>query len=797
MNLTRTFRNFNFCTILLFSALILMPVFAYADTLTVTTNKTTYAKGEVMKITAVYKKNDGTPITSPSTREVRIKDPAGVEKAKTSMTNAGNGVYSYNYTLPTSAPTGRWEVRGKFEYNDQEIKKYTYPSVTSTTADTTAPLTTASPAGGSFTSSVTVALTRNEAGTTYYTTNGTTPTTSSPVYSAPLTFTATTTLKYFSRDAAGNSEAVKTQTYTKSSVADTTAPLTTASPAGGSFTSSVTVALTRNEAGTTYYTTNGTTPSTSSPVYSAPLTFTATTTLKYFSRDAAGNSEAVKTQTYSKTVTSGTTHSTLTWTGYDMCRSCHAQQASDMFNSVHYQWRGASGMTTGPATQGKFSATVDNSTALNSYCINILGNWNNYSGCSNCHVGLGAKPSSISDAAQLDNIDCLICHQKDYKRTRPINGGTYAPNTALMTISMDQAVQTVSKPTRTTCLQCHAKGGGGDNFKRGDLAFAQGATTDAVFDVHMATTRGNLACQACHATASHKMAGRGSDLRPKESAAAVNCSTSSCHSTKASLTNGHTTSGVNHHIGRVSCQACHIKTYGKNAADTTATEATETYRSWRTSIWNAALNRYEPAITLANNLTPKYAFWNGTSWGSNLLDTPVVDPATGAYKISRPNGAISDPAGSKLYPFKYKTSEVPFNNGRNKLIAVDTSIFFNTGLVADAINQGMVNMGFSAGEAYTWVKTDEYQLITHEVAPAAGNVLACADCHKNTARMNLPAMGYALKAAKSIVCAQCHGDKSYSDYLWVHDKHVTSEGYDCSHCHNFSRASERGLKTTR
>ena len=234
-----------------------------------------------------------------------------------------------------------------------------------------------------------------------------------------------------------------------------------------------------------------------------------------------------------------------------------------------------------------------------------------------------------------------------------------------------------------------------------------------------------------------------------------------------------------------------------NAADTAASEATEIFRTWQTSVWNATLNRYEPTITLANNLTPRYAFWNGTSWGSNLLDTPVMDPATGAYKISRPNGAINDPVGTKLYPFKYKTSEVPFNTDRNKLISVDTSIYFNTGIVADAINQGMVNMGFSAGEPYSWVKTDEYQLITHEIPTAAGNVLACADCHKNTARMNLPAMGYALKAAKSIVCSQCHDDKSYSDYLWVHDKHVTSKRYDCSFCHSFSRAAERGLKTTK
>lgn len=712
-NVGCTFRNMNSRTILLLAILTLMPVLSYADTLTVTTNKATYLRGEVMKITAVFKNNAGQPITTASTREVIIKNPSGAEVVKKRMTNAGSGVYGYNYTLPAFAVAGKWEVRCKLEYKNNEVTQYTYPSVVSSVTDITSPITSVSPAGGNFTTSVAVTLSRNEAGTTYYTTNGATPTTASAAYSAPLTFTATTTLKYFSRDTAGNSETVKTATFTKS------------------------------------------------------------------------------------TTSSGGTHATLTWTGYNMCRSCHATQAADMFNSVHYQWRGASGMTTGPATQGKFSATVDNSTAMNSYCINILGNWNNYSGCSSCHVGLGAQPSPVDDSAQLDNIDCLLCHQKDYKRSRSIYGGNYLPNTAAMTITMDQAVQTVTKPTRSTCLQCHAKGGGGDNFKRGDLALAHGVTADKSFDVHMATAGGNLACQACHTTSSHKMAGRGSDLRPKESAAAINCSTASCHATKASLSSGHTTTAVNHHVGRVSCQACHIKTYARNATDTSGSEATETFRTWKISVWNATLNRYEPTITLANDQTPKYAFWNGASWGSNLLDTPVLDLATGAYKISRPIGAISDPIGTKLYPFKYKTSEAPLNTGRNKMVSIDTSIYFNTGVVADAINQGMVNMGYAAGEPYSWVKTDEFQLITHEVPPSAGNVLACADCHKNIAQINLPAMGYALKGAKSVVCAQCHGDKTYSDYLWVHDKHVTDKQYDCSFCHTFSRAAERGLKTTK
>src|SRR3954447_5965209 len=48
----------------------------------------------------------------------------------------------------------------------------------------------------------------------------------------------------------------------------------------------------------TYYTVDGTTPGTSSAVYSGPLTLGTDTTLKFFSVDAAGNQETVSTETY-------------------------------------------------------------------------------------------------------------------------------------------------------------------------------------------------------------------------------------------------------------------------------------------------------------------------------------------------------------------------------------------------------------------------------------------------------------------------------------------------------------------
>jgi hypothetical protein len=60
-----------------------------------------------------------------------------------------------------------------------------------------------------------VILSSNEPNTTiYYTTNGSTPTEASPTYSTPISISATSALKFFGKDAAGNSSAVQTVSFT-------------------------------------------------------------------------------------------------------------------------------------------------------------------------------------------------------------------------------------------------------------------------------------------------------------------------------------------------------------------------------------------------------------------------------------------------------------------------------------------------------------------------------------------------------------------------------------------------------
>lgn len=189
-------------------------------------------------------------------------------------------------------------------------------AATAKAADATAPSTGISCNGSACQSSTyggTVSVTLSPAdlgsgpASTHYTLDGTTPTLSSPAYTGQIPLTATTTVEYSSWDNAGNAEAVHSQAISVQEPPDSTAPVTTISCNGGScqgdpYYKPVTVALsaTDNPGGwgvaSTYYTTDGSAPTTSSSVYTGPFTVHGPATVKFFSTDLAGNDEQVTTQ---------------------------------------------------------------------------------------------------------------------------------------------------------------------------------------------------------------------------------------------------------------------------------------------------------------------------------------------------------------------------------------------------------------------------------------------------------------------------------------------------------------------
>jgi len=111
----------------------------------------------------------------------------------------------------------------------------------------------------------------------YYTTDGTTPTVSSPVYVNPITISSTTTLKAVAFDVIHDLSDVSIATFTILPPAATPA----FSPGGGTYSSTQSVTITDSTTGAIiYFTTDGTTPTASSTVYSSPITVPSSETLQ-------------------------------------------------------------------------------------------------------------------------------------------------------------------------------------------------------------------------------------------------------------------------------------------------------------------------------------------------------------------------------------------------------------------------------------------------------------------------------------------------------------------------------------
>jgi Chitobiase/beta-hexosaminidase C-terminal domain/S-layer homology domain len=84
--------------------------------------------------------------------------------------------------------------------------------------DTTAPVVTATPDGGSHAPGVTVTLTADESSFIRYATDGSKPTMISPIYTGPIQLNRTTKLQFFATDRAGNQSAVQSRDFTLSSM---------------------------------------------------------------------------------------------------------------------------------------------------------------------------------------------------------------------------------------------------------------------------------------------------------------------------------------------------------------------------------------------------------------------------------------------------------------------------------------------------------------------------------------------------------------------------------------------------
>lgn len=155
---------------------------------------------------------------------------------------------------------------------------------------------TASPIGGAVASGTTVSLsTTTDGASIHYTTDGSTPSAESAVYTEPISITGPLTIKAIATKAGMTDSGVMIETYTIAAPVATP----TASPIGGAVASGTTVSLsTTTEGARIHYTTDGSTPSAASTLYGGPISITGATTIKAIAVKAGMTNSGVMAETY-------------------------------------------------------------------------------------------------------------------------------------------------------------------------------------------------------------------------------------------------------------------------------------------------------------------------------------------------------------------------------------------------------------------------------------------------------------------------------------------------------------------
>jgi chitinase len=189
-----------------------------------------------------------------------------------------------------------WEISG--DTTDFELTTLAYQKLIGNTQTVATPVF--NPAAGTYTSTQTVSISCATAGAEIrYTVDGSEPAASSALYASALTVSATTTVKAKAFKTGMSNSSTVTAVYTINPNPILTVADPVFSPAEGTYTSAQTVAINCATAGAEIrYTLNGTEPTASSALYSAPLTVSATTTIKAKAFKSGYTSSATISKTY-------------------------------------------------------------------------------------------------------------------------------------------------------------------------------------------------------------------------------------------------------------------------------------------------------------------------------------------------------------------------------------------------------------------------------------------------------------------------------------------------------------------
>jgi octaheme c-type cytochrome (tetrathionate reductase family) len=427
--------------------------------------------------------------------------------------------------------------------------------------------------------------------------------------------------------------------------------------------------------------------------------------------------------------------------GTQSCLDCHGLIGDEMLTNAHFKWEGTSTNITG--YEGETHGKND---LINNFCIAVPSNEGR---CTQCHAGYGYDDDTFS-FADRESVDCLVCHDQSGTYAKDLTTAGLPVDTVDLQVVARSVAQNDGQPTIKNCIDCHAKAGGGDNVKHGDLAMSLVDTTRE-YDVHMGKDGlPKYDCVDCHASKKsgdelidHGIGGMA--YHSVDDGDMQDCV--DCHGDRANIHAGKTVEpilnlqvdGVVAH-DKLACQVCHIPAIARGVAPTMV----EWY--WGEAGLDEAppladgetYSKKKGRLVWANNVRPALLYHDGM-WNRKMIG--VNDEFTSTpVDLGTPSADFTTP-GAMIYPFKKMIGNQPADadplarrmlvphlfggkGGPNPYWAkYDWNLALQDG--ADYTNQTY------SGE-YEFVDTFMFLKVDHEVAPAEhafGMDNNCVDCH--------------------------------------------------------------------
>jgi octaheme c-type cytochrome (tetrathionate reductase family) len=428
------------------------------------------------------------------------------------------------------------------------------------------------------------------------------------------------------------------------------------------------------------------------------------------------------------------------YTDTQSCLNCHGLMGQDMLTRAHFTWQGVASNITGfeSARHGK-------NDLLNNFCIAVP---TNEGRCAECHAGYGYVDKNF-DFGDMKNVDCLVCHDQSGTYVKGLTTGGQPDESVDLGVVARSVAKNGGVPTIANCIGCHAKAGGGDNVKHGDLALSLVNTTRE-FDVHMGTDGANLDCVACHGVkkdSTEKLVDHGIGGMPYHSVdEGVLKTCVDCHGDAASVHVGTSVQPIINNHQQLACQVCHIPTFARN----TPTK-TEWYWAEAGDLEKGVV--FDPSFDYGDNGVPIYDPKKGRFvWQSNVRPTLryfdgkwdrfIINANDTFTETPVPLGEPSadyNTVGAMIYPFKKMIGNQPADLNNNTVLV--PHLFGSKGGPNPywakydwnlALQDGAAYTGQTYSGAYQFVDTVMYLTVNHEVAPkeqAYGMDGACGDCH--------------------------------------------------------------------